>query len=243
MLIINADDWGRSQKETDISLECHRLGRITSISAMVFMADSERAAEIAAAEKIPTGIHLNFSEAFSRRPNNASLIQHHEDIIRFVKLNRVTHLLYNPLLRNAFDYVFRAQIDEFTRLYKSLPTHFDGHQHMHLCGNMLGACPIPRGEKVRRSFSFGAGQKSLLNRTYRGLVNRRLAGRYRLTDYFFALSQNLSADRFDRICQLATRANVELMAHPVVSEQRAFLQSEECQQKLQSIRKASYREL
>ena len=30
MLIINADDWGRSLAETDAALECYKAGRITS---------------------------------------------------------------------------------------------------------------------------------------------------------------------------------------------------------------------
>ena len=47
MLIINADDFGRSVGETNAALECYIAGRITSVSAMVFMADSERAAELA----------------------------------------------------------------------------------------------------------------------------------------------------------------------------------------------------
>ena len=44
MLTVNADDWGRSRAETDAALQCHGKKRITSVSAMVFMEDSERAA-------------------------------------------------------------------------------------------------------------------------------------------------------------------------------------------------------
>src|SRR5437868_14435949 len=40
---LNADDWGRSGAETDAALRCYKGGRITSVSAMVFMQDSERA--------------------------------------------------------------------------------------------------------------------------------------------------------------------------------------------------------
>jgi len=44
MLIINADDFGRSWEETDVAHSCIRRGQITSVTAMVFMHDSERAA-------------------------------------------------------------------------------------------------------------------------------------------------------------------------------------------------------
>jgi len=61
MLIINADDLGRSVVETDAALRCYSAGRITSVSAMVFMSDSERAAELANGNGLDVGLHLNFS--------------------------------------------------------------------------------------------------------------------------------------------------------------------------------------
>ena len=43
-LVINADDWGRDRDTTDHTLECIRAGSVSSVSAMVFMEDSEGAA-------------------------------------------------------------------------------------------------------------------------------------------------------------------------------------------------------
>jgi YdjC-like protein len=63
MLIINADDWGRSRAETDNALTCHDEGRITSASAMVYMEDSERAAELAKSDHIGHRIALKFHRA------------------------------------------------------------------------------------------------------------------------------------------------------------------------------------
>ena len=65
MIIINADDWGGWASATDAALACHREGRITSVSAMVFMADSERAAAIAQERSIDVGLHLNLTTPFS----------------------------------------------------------------------------------------------------------------------------------------------------------------------------------
>jgi predicted glycoside hydrolase/deacetylase ChbG (UPF0249 family) len=243
VIIVNADDWGRSERETDVSLECYRLGKITSVTAMVFMADSRRAAEIAVDQRIPTGLHLNFSESFPGIPSHSTLAQHHQRVVGFLRSRRLNQLFYNPLLTRAFEYVFRAQVEEFERLYGKVPTHFDGHQHMHLCGNMLAACLIPKGEKVRRSFSFLAGEKSFVNRAYRRLVNRRLATRYRLADYFFALSQNRSVEKFSRICHLASAASVELMTHPAIPAEEAFLKSPAYEEQLQGISRISYVEL
>jgi len=45
-LIINADDWGCDRGATDRTLDCIMRGTVSSVSAMVFMADSERSAEV-----------------------------------------------------------------------------------------------------------------------------------------------------------------------------------------------------
>ena len=82
MLIINADDFGRSPAETDAALRCHQEGRITSVSAMVFMEDAERAAELAKENELDVGLHLNFTESFTGRNYPAKLAECHGRTIR-----------------------------------------------------------------------------------------------------------------------------------------------------------------
>jgi len=225
MLIINADDWGRSPRETDVALECQREGRVTSVSAMVFMEDSERAANLAGAEGVDVGLHINLNESFARKPASSAVADAHTRVVRFMRKTKYSSLLYHPLMRKEFRCVFEAQLEEFVRLYGRSPSHFDGHQHRHLCLNMLFGELVPRGEKVRRSFSFWPGEKSSLGRAYRRWVDRWLASRYRVTDYFFSLGQCLRNDRLGRVAELAHDSKVELMTHPMVEEERKFLLS------------------
>jgi len=82
MLIVNADDFGRSTAETDAALRCYQEGRITSVSAMVFMEDSERAAELAKETQLDVGLHLNFAEALTGKNYPAELGEYHGRIIR-----------------------------------------------------------------------------------------------------------------------------------------------------------------
>jgi hypothetical protein len=96
MLIINADDWGRSVAETDAALKCCKGGRITSLSAMVFMEDSERAADLAKENQLDVGLHLNFSEKFTANQYPQILANYHHKIVRFLRGNRYAQLLYNP---------------------------------------------------------------------------------------------------------------------------------------------------
>jgi predicted glycoside hydrolase/deacetylase ChbG (UPF0249 family) len=226
MIIINADDWGRSRAETDAALNCFTAGRISSVTAMVFMEDSARAAELAKETAIDVGLHLNLGESFSRNDVPQQLRVRHERIVKFLRGGRYHQLLYHPLLRQAFREVYDAQAAEFERLYGKPPSHIDGHRHLHLCSNVLLDGIIPSGQRVRRSFSFWPGEKGAFNRAYRRFVDWKLSRKYRLTDYFFALSQYLQHERLIRISHLARDASVELMTHPVIRTEHAFLASD-----------------
>ena len=241
MLIINADDWGRSVVETDAALKCYRERRITSVSAMVLMQDSKRAARLAKDYELDdVGLHLNFSEEFTDKSCSETLKEHHGRIIRFLKRGKYAQLLYNPFLRRAFAYCYHAQVEEFMRLFEKSPSHIDGHHHMHLCANVLFSSMIPAGMKMRRNFSFWPGEKSMLNRTYRWLVDRWLACRYRLTDYFFDLTQCIQGKKLDRVAALAKSSNVELMTHPIVNEEEEYLMSDEFKVILQRLSIGGY---
>ena len=241
MLIINADDWGRSAAETDAALRCYRERRITSVSAMVFMQDSERAARLTKDYELDdVGLHLNFSEEFTDKSCSETLKESQGRIIRFLKRGKYAQLLYNPFLRKTFACCYQAQVEEFVRLFEKLPSHIDGHHHMHLCANLLLSNMIPAGTKLRRNFSFWPGEKSMLNRTYRWLVDRWLACRYSLTDYFFDLTQCIQGKKLDRVAALAKSSNVELMTHPIVNPEEEYLMSDEFQVILQRLQIGGY---
>jgi predicted glycoside hydrolase/deacetylase ChbG (UPF0249 family) len=243
VLIINADDWGRSAAETDAALACFTRNRITSVTAMVFMADSERAAGIALQHGIPVGLHLNFTEPFTGPGADGDLLSEHRRLAKSLTRTRHSILALNPFLRRSFCSVFQRQLDEFTRLYKRPPTHFDGHQHFHLCSNMLLAAPIPRGQKIRRTFTFTVTEKGLVNWLYRRALDRWVVKRYRTTDCFFALSQRLNKARLSAVMRLALEANVELMTHPVVAAEQDLLMGPEFGMELAAVAQKSYADL
>jgi len=240
MLIINADDWGRSRTETDAALQCYEKGRITSASAMVFMEDSERAADIAKENQVDVGLHLNFSERFSGSFIDATLEDYHRKTVRFLKGTKYSQLVYNPFLQKAFAYSYEAQTGEFGRLFGKSPSHIDGHHHMHLCANLLFSKLIPVGTPMRRNFSFWPGEKSAFNRAYRRLVDAWLARRYRLADYFFDLTQSINDKKLDRVAALARSSNVELMTHPVVASEASYLTRDDFATLLRGVEISTY---
>ena len=225
-LIINADDWGRDQETTERTLECFRHGALSSVSAMVFMRDSERAAEIARDLKIDAGLHLNLTTAFSSPNCSPSLLERQSAIKRYLSRSRLSQLVFHPGLATSFEYVVEAQIQEFWRLYRAVPKRIDGHHHMHLCANVLLGRLLPAGTVVRRNFTFRRGEKIWANRMYRRLVDRALARRHNTTDFFFSLVP-LQTERIQGIVSLAQRYVVEIETHPVNPEEYRFLIEEE----------------
>jgi predicted glycoside hydrolase/deacetylase ChbG (UPF0249 family) len=240
MLIINADDWGRSAAETDAALRCYQAGRITSVSAMVFMADCENAAELAKANRLEVGLHLNFSEPFTDNRCPGRVRDCHNRIVSFLKRHKYAQVLYNPALQKQFAYSYHAQCEEFSRLFGRAPSHIDGHHHMHLCANVVISDMIPAGIRMRRSFSFWPGEKSWLNRTYRALIDRWLQRRYHLPDYFFDLTQSVRQKKMPRVMKLAGSGSVELMTHPIICTEFDYLMGDEFGTMLGSLNSASY---
>ena len=109
MIIINADDFGRSQAETDAILECYERGRVTSASAMVFMKDSDRAATLARKADLDLGLHVNLSERLTGPDVPRQLRADHELVVRFLVAHKYALLLYNPFLKKQFASVYRAR--------------------------------------------------------------------------------------------------------------------------------------
>jgi hypothetical protein len=223
VLILNADDWGRDRETTDRTLECILSQTVSSVSAMVFMEDSERAASIARERQVDTGLHLNFTTPFSHPGGGSKLADHQRALSAYLRRNRLAQVVFHPGLVCAFEYVALTQRDEFSRLYGVEPVRYDGHHHMHLCSNVLLGGLLPPGTIVRRNFTFDPGEKSLSNRLYRRVVDLALARRHHLTDYFFSLVPLGPLSRLRRIIALAREFSVEVETHPVNPEEYKFL--------------------
>lgn len=243
MLIINADDLGRNSETTDNIISCFRRGRITSASAMVFMLDSERAAVATASAGLESGLHLNLDLPFDGPSVPPRLREHHRRVVAYLRGGNWKQLTYNPLLKSAFPYIFQAQYDEYCRLFGREPVKIDGHDHMHLCMNMIADGVIPPGKRVRRNLTFARGQRSLLNRFYRRLVDAWLVRRYVCSDAFFAIDPVCNLPRQEGIFSLALSCNVELMVHPGLKEEYDHLLGPEFESLLQGIPLGTYSRL
>lgn len=222
-LILNADDWGRDTVTTDLIFECWRSGALVSVSAMVYMEDSRRAAEISRQHSVNAGLHLNFTTHFSARSCPSTLLDRQAEIGKFLLRHRFAQVLFHPGLTRHFDYVVKSQLDEFQRLYGIEPDRVDGHHHMHLCANVVRQQLMPPGTQVRRNFTFQRNEKGYFNRLNRRRVDRSLARRHRLYDYLFSLLPLTPSTRLQRIFSLSQHYEVEVITHPVNAEEYTYL--------------------
>ena len=221
-IIVNADDWGSDRATTGPILDCFHRKAISSVSAMVFMEDSERAADLALQHGIDAGLHLNLTTPFHARQTSSNLTRHQEKILHFLTANRFAFMLFHPGLADSFEYVVKAQLDEFARLYRNLAKRVDGHHHMHLSANVVLQKLLAGNTIVRRNFTFAPGEKSYFNRLYRRRLDIRLARRHRMTDYFFDL-RPLESSRLARIVALSSHFSVEVETHPARLDEYKFL--------------------
>jgi predicted glycoside hydrolase/deacetylase ChbG (UPF0249 family) len=243
MLIINADDLGGCAGTTDRILACYRQGLITSASAMVFMADSARAAKEALEAGLDTGFHLNLDRPLTSGSIPRRLREHQETVVHYLNSGTWAHVVYNPFLKRPLSEVYHYQLEEYRALYGKDPSHINGHHHRHLCMNMLAGRVIPPGTYVRRNFALERGYPCSFADWYRLLVDLYLARRFRCPDKLYSLEPIQDLPRLERIIRMASSLHVELMVHPARDGQFAFLMSAYFQSRTSAARRGTFRDL
>jgi chitin disaccharide deacetylase len=114
VLIVNADDFGRSPGVNQGVIRAHEHGVVTSATLMVRWAAASEAAAYARRSSLSVGLHLDLGEWVYRdgewRTSYQVLATENADSVA-EELNR--------------------QLEQFERLIGRPPTHLDSHQHVH----------------------------------------------------------------------------------------------------------------
>jgi predicted glycoside hydrolase/deacetylase ChbG (UPF0249 family) len=235
LLVVNADDWGGFREGTDAIEDCFAIGAISSTTAMVHMADSRRAAELALERARPTGLHLNLTQPFDAgtvpapaRERQLRACAHFRALPR-----RRWTLSPDPRTHRLIADCIHDQLEEFRALYEREPTHVDSHHHVHVCPDVFLSRALERGTRVRQALSFAPGAR---DRSARGLVKgfaraakqRQLAGRFLTTERFWSAGELSDGDGAVSIADAAAYAathTVEVMVHPSFDSDIAVLRS------------------
>jgi predicted glycoside hydrolase/deacetylase ChbG (UPF0249 family) len=249
LLIVNADDFGYNKAATDPIAETFKAGLITSTTAMVYMQDSDRAAEIAREISLPVGLHVNFTEPFDDRGVPRGIRERHLATVRkfggpsFVFRSR--RWLYDPRLQEAVDDCVAAQLERFEELYGGPPTHVDGHMHVHVCPNVGLSKRFAPGTKMRNSL----GKRPPANGPMSHLITarQRILLRHRLSTRCFLNITDMHPDFVAggpaALLGMAKETSVEVMAHPGFAHELTILVSPEWQEWTADLRLGSYRDL
>jgi len=190
---------------------------------MVFMGDSERAASSASSIGLETGLHMNFTLPFTARNMPSKLREKQNKIVSYLTKHRLSYLVYNPLLADAFEFVYFSQKEEFQRLFSRSPDFYNGHNHMHLCANMLLSNRLSKGTKLRKTYTFERGEKGAFNRLYRHIVNCHISKRFISTHAFFSIDPVQNHERIKKIVNKAAQIDVEIGVHPENDEETEYL--------------------
>ncbi len=121
ILVVNADEFGRSPGINEGVIEAHARGVVTSASAMVRRPAAEAAAELARTHPgLSVGLHIDLGEWAVREGEWVAV----EDIVP-------------PDDPEAVEREILRQLETFRKLYGRDPTHLDSHQNVHRTGPAL----------------------------------------------------------------------------------------------------------
>lgn len=225
---MNADDLGLGQAETDAILDCFERGAITSATALVWMPDSVRAAELARGAGIPVGLHLNLIEPFAGPDVPAGIAETQLRVVRRLRSRRASTQLYHPTWARDFEQCIADQLARFEELYGRAPTHVDGHQHMHLALNALFSRALRPVGKCRRPVNRTALESPWRKRVARALIDPLVRVRFATTDRCVSirpLHPALGGSGITEELRQAELGSLELLVHPGYDDERAVLGS------------------
>jgi chitin disaccharide deacetylase len=246
LLIVNADDLGLDVAVTDAILECFRSRAISSTTALVWMRDSDRAAEIARRERIPTGLHLNLIEPFTAPDVPVRVAETQLRVVDRLSNGAFGPQLYHRAWSEDFGQCIRDQLSRFTELYGVPPTHLDGHRHMHLAMNALLSPSLAPVRRCRRPVNRTPRESAGYKRAARAALGLIVKARFRTTDRCYSvrsLHPALGGGNLEARLAHAQRGSVELFVHPGYPDERPLLISDDWRERLSDYRLGSFEEL
>jgi len=245
VLIVNADDLGLDQSNTDAILECFHAGAISSATALVWMKDSDRAAEITRRE-LPIGLHLNLIEPFTATDVPEQVAATQLRVVELLSAGGIGAQLYHPAWSADFERCISDQLSRFRELYGREPTHVDGHRHSHLALNALFARALAPVRRYRRPVNRLGWESAAHKRAARALLCRLVRLRFLTTDWCFSvrpLHPALGGSGIDAKLDRARRDSVELMVHPGYPDELPVLRSADWRERLSRYRLGTYADL
>jgi chitin disaccharide deacetylase len=240
-LIVNADDFGLTKRVSEAIVDAHRRGIVTSTTLMANGAAFGTATALSRQmPRLGIGVHLNLSEGMPVSPASRipSLLNARGRL--HLTPGRLWKAIATRRVRLAdVEAELRAQIAKIHRA-GILPTHFDGHKHVHMVPGVSDIvvrlaqefsvssvrCPLeePPGlfhmldgrgssrSSILKQYLVGRGLSALARRFRQKLADAGLA----CPTHFYGLSQTgfLNARGILEVLRQLPEGTSELMCHP-----------------------------
>lgn len=242
MLIVSANDWGGNARSTDAIAECFLSHRITTATAMVYMADSERAATVAHAGDWSMGLHLNLTQRFDSTVTPPDVRERQARVVRHFASLRLRRWTASPLAWRLVEESVNDQLQRFRVLYDHEPTHVDGHNHVQACPDVFLSRALGRHTPLRGAQT-PAGRRRSPGNLVRAARTTLVRRRFVTPDYFFSIRNihpAFGGVGLTRVLELADHASVEIMVHPGFPDEHRLLMSDSWRSVLSSRRLGSF---
>ncbi|XP_066512993.1 carbohydrate deacetylase-like isoform X1 [Hoplias malabaricus] len=131
-LVVTGDDFGYCERRNRGIVDCFQSGGISNVSLLVNAVSAEHAAELAKRHHIPIGLHANLSEGapVCQELRRSTLLN--KDGFFYGKMGFREVLQSGQMNMAEVEAELRAQVKRFCELTGHLPSHMDGHQHVHI---------------------------------------------------------------------------------------------------------------
>jgi predicted glycoside hydrolase/deacetylase ChbG (UPF0249 family) len=229
-VILNADDFGSTERHTRLIINLLEKGRITSTTFLVNLPYSQEAATI-----LRTGFPAHITKV-GLQPLNPDLL-HSPFVDADGKLKDFRGRISMPRQFFHLRKLIREldlQIQQFHTLLGKYPTHIDSHGHTHCTPVMLAALLLSKqADKVRairltRQFyhepQYRKGLKNRVRRIAKGLLNFAFRLRFRTAEYFTDI-RNMDGNfisKKDLLCLQDKFQVVEIMCHPYYFDESEY---------------------
>lgn len=216
-VIINADDYGRSESQTEAIIASFKKHLITTTTIMVNMPDFERSILRAKEEGLMgvIGIHLNLTEGM---PLTEDIKQCPRICNKDGTYNKAFHrsrggrLFFSRREAHAVAIEMEAQMRRYVDAGFTM-MHIDSHHHVHTDFSVIKeVLPIARKlgfKSIRLSRNLTVTPSNFIKWVYKWYYNRKITrGGFLTTDYFEA-AWNMGDGKL-----LVEGKTLELMVHP-----------------------------
>lgn len=108
---------------------------------------------------------------------------------------------------------------------------------------MLASNIIPKGTRLRGTFTFDAGEKPLFNLLYRHILDIWISRRFISPGSFYSIVAVQNHKRLQNIINSAVKKTIEIEVHPENDEEIEFLLSDRYKNLIDSVHTGGFRHL